>query len=201
MRTTGDAVRRLASVAVLAATVALGTGCELLFAPSNEFASNEAVLVATSRAAGFEVDEELFELKRVEVESDSLTFYYRGVQHGLDEAWAVRFAQKPGEQDPTRLADVYSHLPLIQELRSGFHLAGDGKANVDGASVVWVVYEFTSQLRDEKSRPRKGRGILATVVREVDGRTVVWAVNLDDLGAREELGPEALRPFLDAMAR
>ena len=194
-------------VRIAALVLALGLpACALLVPPPNDYADNREVLAAASDAAGFDVDASAFALRGVDIEQDTATFFYAGVEDPYAEAWVLRFAMKPSEQDPPALADVYQHLPLIRELRSGFELGDEGQRDEEAGRLQWVSYSFDSELRDDSARPLVGRGVVATRLRETSSGRLVYAIHwtsvvspdLEEDAATAVPPLESIAPFLAA---
>jgi hypothetical protein len=176
-------------------------GCSFLLGPDTAYRVNDDVIAAASRAAGFAVDSDLYEVERVEAERDTVTLYYRGVEGRRAEAWMLRFSRKPSEQDPVALEDVYSHLTLIRELRDEFRLGKEASEEIDGARLRYAAYQFRSTARGSDGKPLTGQGIVATLAREQDDHPVVFALRLEIIDQREALSRSDLGPFVDAMLR
>jgi len=176
-------------------------GCSLLFEPDATFLGNESVLASASEAAGFVVDGDDQRLERLEADVDSVTFYYRGTTRPDLETWVLRFSPKPGEQDPTALVDLYSHLALVEELRGGFRLGEETIEEIGGATLRRASYEFRSALRGDDGRALVGSGVVAILVRERAGRRLFFVMRSESTGAREALGRGDIEPFVRAMLR
>ena len=189
---------RQASFAIFALTIysALGSGC-VLIGPDVSYLSNREILEVTSEAAAVTVDGDSFELVQAEILEDSIAFHYRGVAFPGDQAWILRFSEKSSEQDPVRLSDVYSLLPILQEGREGFRRVADDTDQREDATVCYVAYSFDSPVHDEDGKALAGRGLVATITCERSGKPVVYHVNLDNWGDRDKLDIEDLQPLLE----
>lgn len=172
-----------------------------IFEPDFSYHSNRDLFEAISRRTAFAVDEDFFELYQAEIREDSLTLFYRGVACPGDEAWVLRFSQKSTEQDPLALADVYKLVPIVSEGRTGFVVEKEDSQQIGAATLSYVIYSFESPIRDGDNKPLTGRGIVATLARDQSGLPVVYYLNLHNLGDRDKLDVEAVRPFIDAMVR
>lgn len=176
-------------------------GCSFLLGPDTAYRVNDDVITAASRAAGFAVESDLYEVERVEAERDTVTLYYRGAEGRQAEAWMLRFSRKPSEQDPVALEDVYSHLTLIREMRDEFRLGKEAREEIDGARLCYAAYQFLSTVRGADGKPLTGQGIVATLGREQNDHPVVFALRLEIIDRQVALSRSDLGPFVDAMLR
>jgi len=174
-------------------------GCSMISSTDREHASNEGVLEAAARAAGYVVDSDLHVLEGINARDDSVTFQYRGVERPGDHAWVIRFSEKSTEQDPAGLADVFSLLPLLKEGRTGFAIEEEGSKEVEGILAKFVRYRFDSPIRDSSGKSLPAHGIVASFRLEKSGKSAIYKIKLDNHGDREEVGWRDLRPFLEPL--
>ena len=179
--------------------VVLLGGCALLTSPTRDYLSNRAVMEGVATAAGYEVDPGRFRLVMAQVEEDSITFQYRGLEHPGDTAWVLRFSAKSTEQDPVALTDVYDLLPVLAEGRAGFDLTEEGEKEWGGATVRYVRYRFESKMRDDQGKPLAGHGIVAAFARGAPGQLLVYKLKLDNHGDRDDVLWEDLLTFLEPL--
>jgi hypothetical protein len=179
--------------------VALLGGCAFLTSPTRDYESNRAVMDGLTSATGYEVDPARFRLVMAQVEEDSVTFQYRGVEHPGDTAWVLRFSAKSTEQDPVALTDVYDLLPVLAEGRAGFTITEEGEKEWGGATVQYVRYRFESKVRDDLAKPLIGHGIVAALARGAPGSLLVYKLKLDNHGDRDDVLWQDLLAFLEPL--
>jgi hypothetical protein len=174
-------------------------GCAFLTSPTRDYVSNRTLMEQAASDAGYEVDPGRFQLVMAQVEEDSITFQYQGLEHPGDTAWVLRFSAKSTEQDPVALADVYDLLPVLAEGRAGFNITEEGEKEWDGATVRFVRYRFESKVRDDQAKPLAGHGIVAALTRGKPGQLLVYKVKLDNHGDRDDVLWEDLLAFLEPL--
>ena len=178
----------------------LSSGCIFVKSAERGYLSNQTVLQAVAKAAGYQVDPVLYQLVGVEAREDLITFQYRGLDKIGDIAWVVRFSEKSTEQDPQAVSDVYSLLPLLQEGRTGFSVVEDGERKVVGNVGHFVRYRFDSPVSDNEGKPFPAHGIVLNLERSEGKAAVVYQIKLDNHGDRDDVVWEDLGPFLEPLS-
>ncbi|MEM7230795.1 MAG: hypothetical protein AAF517_01385 [Planctomycetota bacterium] len=179
----------------LAAVLLVSSSC----ASRVRFRSNRDLLERIATDLGFELDSGSFEIFHAQVREDAILLYYRGVEFPGDRLWVWRFSKKSTEQKPEGLTDVESLVPIVADERAGFE-AGEAREAKDMVGVLrTVAYTFLAPVRDHRSEPYRGRGILGTYEREVDAEPIIYYFNFDNWGDRATLEVPDLGPILEEM--
>ena len=186
------------SFGLISASIALllACGCNALVQPDRAFVNNREVIDYTAAAAGYSIDPDLYVLQRVEIEWDTATFYYSGIENPGEDVWVLRFSPKTGEQDPVALEDVYSHLSLIEGLRDDFKVGLDKKEMIGESILRYVSYSYSSKTRDSDDKPIRGYGIISTYSARSDDLPVIYAMKIESVGRKGYYSRADLDPFL-----
>ena len=186
------------SFGLISASIALllACGCNALVQPDRAFVNNREVIDYTAAAAGYSIDPDLYVLQRVEIEWDTATFYYSGVENPGEDVWVLRFSPKTGEQDPVALEDVYSHLSLIEGLRDDFQVGSDEKETLGESRLRYVCYSYNSKIRDKDGRSIRGYGIISTYSSRSEDLPVIYAMKIEAVGRKAFYSRADLDPFL-----
>lgn len=186
--------------AAAAALALLASGCALFHRPVKDYVSQDEVLLAVARAAGYGPDEAKYRLRHADVSSDLITFHYQGVDHPGDRAWVIRFAQKSSEQRPEELVDLDRLIRAIAEGKDGFKQEGREQREAGGLKANVARYSYLSPIRDQQGKRLPAGGAAAIIRLSRLPAPVVYHLNVDNMeGDRPDLGWPELKPLVEAI--
>jgi hypothetical protein len=193
----------MTSAARYLACLALASGgCALMRGPHREFVSQEEVLEAAARTAGYSPPASRFRLVRADISRDSITFQYLGTEAPGDTAWVIRFAQKSTEQKPEALASLATLLEAIAKGKAGFEVIENGRRYEGAVPVEFARYRYLSPIRSDSGRAVPGVGIAAIVKIEETPAPIIYKMNFENYaGGRTEVGWTEMEPLIGALPR